>query len=187
MPKTPQTQVTLGLVVLILVIAALSFSWISHFFTPIETNVKQGPTRVKAHVAVPPEEKDEKKMTAQRSSENVEKPRPSEARAVTNPLPHDALPTSNASPAPPTVLYNRLQVEEQDLTLKEVGGTLSAEEQYVQEQYLQEVAATEEILHREFAPTAVPLDLTAEEVAAIEAEIQESILQEEESVKGAER
>jgi len=55
----------------------------------------------------------------------------------------------------------------------------SLAEQDAEEQYLQEVEAMEEVLQQDFDPTAVPLDLTAEEVAAIEAEIQESILQEE--------
>ena len=179
MPKIPQTQVTIGFVVFILVIGALSFSWIFRFFAPVGTNVKQGPTRLEENVADPRGKTDEKKLVARRSSENAEKPRPSEARSVANPLPHGSSPTSNASPAPSTALHNRLQVEEQDPTLEEEEGALSVEEQYAQEQYLQEVATMEEILQREFDPTAVPLDLTTEEVAAIEEEIQESILQEE--------
>lgn len=37
----------------------------------------------------------------------------------------------------------------------------------------------EDMLQREFDPTVAPLDLTAEQLAAVEEEIQESILQEE--------
>jgi hypothetical protein len=134
---------------------------------------------VKEHVAVPPEKKEEKKLVERRSSESAKKPHLSEARSMaTLPL-HGSLPTSNTGPASSITFHNRLQVEEHDPTLEEEGGALSVEEQYVQEQYLQEVAAREEMLQREFDPTAVPLDLTAEEVAAIEEEIQESILQKE--------
>jgi hypothetical protein len=179
MPKTPRTQAIIGFVVLILAIGALSFSWILNVFAPAVITVEQGPARLEEHVADPPGKTDEKKMAARRSSENAEKPRPSETRSVANPLPHGSSPTSNASPAPYTALHNRVQVEELDPTLEEEGGALSEEEQYAQEQYLQEVAAMEEILQREFDPTAVPQELTAAEVMAMEEELQESILQEE--------
>ncbi len=179
MPKTPRTQAIIGFVVLILVIGALSFSQILNIFAPAVTTVEQGPTRLEEHVAVPPGKTDEKKMAARRSSENVENPRSSEARSVVNPLPHVASPTSSANPAPYTALHNRVQVEELDPTLEEEGGALSVEDQHAQEQYLQEVAAVEEMLQREFDPTAAPRELTVAEVMAIEEEIQESILQEE--------
>ena len=70
-------------------------------------------------------------------------------------------------------------MEEQDPTLEEEGVSPSLAEQYAQEQYLQEVAAMEEMLQRKFDPTAAPPSLTAEQMAAVEEEIQESILQEE--------
>jgi len=70
-------------------------------------------------------------------------------------------------------------MNEQDPTLEEEIVSSSWEEQAAQEQYLQEVEAMEERLQRDFDPTAVPQDLTAEEVAAIEEEMQERILQEQ--------
>jgi len=148
MPKTPQTQVIIGVVVFILGIGALSFSWILNVFAPAVIMVEQGPTRLEEHVADPLEKKDEKKMAVRSSSEDVEKPPPSEARSVANPLLHGASPTNNASPAPSTALHNKVQVEEQDLTLEEEGGILSVEEQYAQEQYLQEVAAMGKFCNR---------------------------------------
>ena len=69
--------------------------------------------------------------------------------------------------------------EEQDSTLEEEVLSPSWEEQYAQEQYLQEVAATEEMLQRKFDPTVAAPHLTAKQVAAIEEEIQERVLQEE--------
>lgn len=177
MPKTPRTQAIIGFVVLILVIGARSFSQILNIFAPAVTTVEQGPTRLEEHVAVPSGHVDEQRVAVRSSSGDAEKPRPSEARPATKPLPHVASLTSNASPAPSIALHNMVQVEELDPTLEEEGEVFSAEEQHAQEQYLQEVAAVEEMLQREFDPTAVPQDMTAAEVAAIEEEIQESILQ----------
>ena len=48
-----------------------------------------------------------------------------------------------------------------------------------QEQYLQQVAALEDRLQRDFDPTVAPPHLTAAQLAAVEEEIQESLLQEE--------
>jgi hypothetical protein len=182
MPKTLRTQVIRGLVVLILlilVIGTLSFLKISNFFAPTVTTVEQGPTRLGEPVADPLSKREDEKAITRRFSEDADKSPPSESRSMVNPLPRSPLPASTASPAPYPTPYDGLQVEEQDLTLEEEVLLPSWEEQAAQAQYLHDVAAMEEILQREFDPTAATPNLTAEQVAAIEEEIREGILQEE--------
>jgi len=182
MPKTRRTQVSRGLVVLILlilVIGVLALSQLVNFFAPAVTTVEHGPTRLSEHVVDPLSKRADEQVVTHRFSEDADKSRSSESRAMTKPVPRSPLPASTTSPAPYPAPYDRVQVEEQNPTFAEEGVFPSLEEQYAQEQYLHDVAAMEEILQREFDPTAAAPNLTAEEVAAIEEEIRESILQED--------
>jgi hypothetical protein len=174
MPKTLRTQVIRGLIVLILVIGTLSFLKISNFFAPTVTTVEQGPTRLGEPVVDPLSTRDDEKVITRRFSEDADKSPPSESRSMVNPL-RSSLPASTASPAPYPTSYDTLQ----DLTLGEEILFPSWEEQAAQAQYLHDVAAMEELLQQEFDPTAATPNLTVEQVAAIEEEIRESILQEE--------
>ena len=178
MPKTLQTKGTIiERVVFLLVIGALSLPQIVRFFAPPVTKVEQISPCLDEHKAEPPRKKESEKVVAPRSSEDAENLRLSRVRSLANPLPRDASPTSNANTA--RYIAPRLPMNEQDPTLEEEIVSSSWEEQAAQEQYLQEVEAMEERLQRGFDPTAVPQDLTAEEVAAIEEEMQERILQEQ--------
>jgi len=179
MPKTLQTQVLIGVIVLILVIGALSLPSIVNFFAPAVPTVEQGPTRLDEPLAGPAGKKENEKAVARRPLEDAENPRLSRAPSVITPLPRSTTPASSAKPAPFPAPTSWLQMEEHDPVLEEGLLFPSLAEHYAEEQYLQEVEAMEEVLQQDFDPTAVPRELTAEEVAAIEAEIQESILQEE--------
>jgi hypothetical protein len=178
MPKTPQTKgIIIERMIFLVVIGALSLPQIVSFFAPPVTKVEQNSPCLDEHRAEPPKKKESEKVVAPRSLEDAENLRPSRVRSSANPLPRDASPTRNASTARYTA--PRLPMDEQDPTLEEEIESPSWEEQEAQEQYLQEVEAMEEMLQRDFDPTAVPPQLTAEQVAAVEEEIQERILQEE--------
>jgi len=179
MRNTPQTKAIIGAVVLILVIGTLSLPSIVNFFAPAVTTVEQEPTRLDKPIADPLRKKNDEKAVARRFSEEAEEPRPAGARSLVKPLPRSASPASTARPVLSPAPTSRLQLEEHGPTLEEELLFPSLAEQDAEEQYLQEVEAMEEVLQQNFDPTAVPRELTAEEVAAIEAEIQESILQEE--------
>jgi hypothetical protein len=178
MPKTLQSKGTIiERIAFLLVIGALSLPQIVSFFAPPVTKVEQSSPCLDEHRAEPPRKRENEKVAVPRSSEDAENLRSPRVRSSANPVPCDASPTSNASTARYTA--PRLPMSEQDPTLEEEIVSPSWEEQAAQEQYLQEVEAMEEMLQRDFDPTAVPQDLTAEEVAAIEEEMQERILQEE--------
>jgi hypothetical protein len=162
-------------VVFLLVIGALALPQIVRFFAPPVTKVEQISPCLDEHRADPARKKENEKVAAPRSSEDGENLRPSSSSA--HPLPREASPTRNAKTARSTA--PRLPMEEQAPRLEAEIESRSWEEQEAQEQYLQEVEAMEERLQRDFDATAGPPDLTAEEVAAIEVEIQERILQEQ--------
>jgi hypothetical protein len=180
MPRNSQAKVTnIERAVFLLVIGALALPHIVNFFAPTVTKVEQSPPCQDERKATPLRKNGNDKVVERGTSEDAENLRPARARALAPPLPRGASSTNGASPALLVAPDHRLQTDEQDPTLGEEVGSLSWEEQEAQAQYLQEIEAMEEMLQREFDPTAVPQDLTAEEVAAIEAEMQESILREE--------
>src|SRR5215471_5697431 len=179
MPKTRQTKATLiERVVFLSVIGALALPKITNFFVQTVSELERNPPCLDEHRAEPLIKKNEQVGT-RRSSEKAETLRPAKSRALAPSLPRRASSPIDATTALSVTPPHRLQIAGQDLTLGEEGRSRPWKKQNAQEQYFQEIATMEEMLRLDFDPTAVPQDLTAEEVAAIEAEMQEKILQEE--------